>query len=364
MKKIIICGGHLTPALALIDELEKLKNFQIIFFGRKFATEGAKNQSAEYRVITEKKIKFFVITAGRFQRKFTRFTLFSILKVPIGFIQSLIYLLMIRPKLIVSFGGYLSLPVVFCGWLLGIDSISHEQASVPGLATKINSLFVKKIFLSWRNTLDFFPKEKTKIIGNLVRKSIDSTKTKLKSLEPFLKKTNLILIAGGNQGSHFLNQLVFENLDLFKTFSIIHQTGTANYKGDLDKARKIKRVNYLSIDYLDPADFSAVLNKAKIVISRSGANTVWELALCKKPSILIPLPISASNEQLKNAQILRDAGVAKIINQRDVTPQRLKEVISEVLVNYSKYQKAADKFQKTLPRNSTAKLAEYILSYT
>ena len=130
----------------------------------------------------------------------------------------------------------------------------------------------------------------------------------------------------------------------------------------MDKAVTIKNPNYLAIDYLNPQDFGAAINKAKIIIARSGANTVWELALCKKPSILIPLPISAGNEQLENAQILKDAGFAKIINQKDATPKKLKEAINKILANYQKYQKAADQFQKTLPKNATSKLLQYIKS--
>jgi len=365
MTKIVLCGGHLTPALAQIEELKKTKNFEILFFGRKYATEGSRNQSSEYRIIKNLKIRFYPITTGRLQRKFTKYTVFSLLKIPIGFLQSFIYLLILRPKMIISFGSYLSVPVVICGWLLGIDSIAHEQASVPGLATKINSLFVKKIFLSWRQSLDFFPSEKTEVIGNLIRKSIFSSHATSKDVASFLKKSkNLILVTGGNQGSHFLNKFVFGNLNLFKDFFILHQVGTVNYMGDFDWAKTIKKKNYLAVDYLKSQDFGAVLGKAKIVICRSGANTVWELALCKKPAILIPLPISAGSEQLKNAQILENAHLAKIINQKDLSPKRLKDALGEIFTNYSNYLETANRFQKTLPKNASAKLSAYILSYT
>src|SRR3989338_2410204 len=175
MKKIVICGGHLTPALAFIEQFENDKNCQILFFGRKYATEGSESLSAEYRIISEKKIKFYTITTGRFQRKFTRYTLLSILKIPLGFIESFIFLLFQRPNLIISFGSYLSVPVVFCGWLLGIDIIAHEQSKVAGLATKINSIFAKKLFLSWSQTLNYFQEEKCQVIGNLLRKSLFKT---------------------------------------------------------------------------------------------------------------------------------------------------------------------------------------------
>jgi len=363
MKKIVVCGGHLTPALALIDRLQKVKDLEILFFGRKYTAEGSQSLSAEYQIITSQKIRFFPITTGRLQRKFTRFTIPSLLKLPIGFIQSLVYLILHRPNLIISFGGYLSVPVVFSGWLLGVSSISHEQTVKPGLATRINSLFVKKIFLSWAKSAKFLPEEKCQVVGNLTRKSIFEKVAKSTQIRNFLKiSENLILVAGGNQGSHFLNKFVFANLDLFNKFFLVHQVGTVNYHGDFNRAKAIKRKNYLAVDYLGPQDFGAVLTRAKIVISRSGANTVWELALCKKPSILIPLPISAGGEQLENAQILSGAHFAKIISQADLSPTHLKKAIDEILENYSDYQSSADKFQKTLPKDATAKLVRYILS--
>ena len=96
---------------------------------------------AEYKIISTLNVNFRAITAGRLQRKFTKYTIFALLKIPIGFIQSFVYLALERPHIIISFGGYLSLPVVFCSWLLGIKSITHEQSTAPGLANKLNSLF-------------------------------------------------------------------------------------------------------------------------------------------------------------------------------------------------------------------------------
>src|SRR3990167_10163673 len=194
MKKIVVCGGHLTPALALIEKFENDKNYKILFFGRKYATEGSKSLSAEYRVITQKGIHFWVIESCRLQRKFTRFTISSLLKIPLGFLESFIFLLFVRPSLIVSFGSYLSVPIVFSGWLLGIDTIAHEQSIVPGLATKINSIFAKKLFLSWPQTLSYFQKEKCQVIGNLVRKSLFKTNAKSRAVKQFLNKSKKLIL--------------------------------------------------------------------------------------------------------------------------------------------------------------------------
>lgn len=361
--RIVLCGGHLTPALALLEGFQAKKDLEIFFFGRKHSTEGNKNLSAEYRQLGSKKLKFVEITAGRFQRKFTKYTIPSLAKIPIGFIQSFVQLLIIRPKVVVAFGGYLSLPVVFCAWLLGIDSIIHEQSSYPGLANRINAIFAKKIFLTWPQTQQYFPKNKSEVTGNLTSSSITSTHAKDKNLDKFLQKsTNIIFVTGGNQGSHFLNVLTRDLALRLKVFSILHQVGTANYKSDMEKSKRIKSANYMAVDYLDSENIGAAYNNAQLVIARSGANTVWDLAQLAKVAILIPLPISASDEQAKNAQILETAGSALVIPQKEATVDKIEEAIDKISKNLNSHKVKSENFKKTLPRGASAKVAEYILS--
>lgn len=362
MKKIVICGGHLTPALATIDGLENKKDCQIIFFGRKIATDGSNSMSAEFREITRRNIPFVDTISGRLTRKFTRYTIPSLLKIPLGFLLSLVFLIKYRPSLVISFGGYLSLPIIFSSWLLGIDCVTHEQAVVPGVANRINSLFVKKIFLSWDQTKEYMPSEKCKVIGTPASSSLSQTPSD-KKIKTFLaKKGNLILVIGGSQGSHVINNLIFDNLDLFGKDFVFHQIGTANYKNDHAKAAKIKKNNYFSIDYISPHDIGAVFKRAKFIISRSGANTVWDLASIARCAILIPLPIAAGDEQTKNAQVLETAGSAIIISQKDLSRATLKEAIEKMEDNLSEFAKNAKVFQKTLPQNPTGKLIQYLKS--
>ena len=138
MKKILILGGHLTPALALIESLKEQK-VEIIFLGRKKVTEGKKPPSAEYQQVGNLNVKFQNIVTGRIQRHLTLYTVPSLFKIPIGFIQTFLTLLYFRPSIVVSFGGSLSFPAVFAAWLLGIGSITHEQSAIPGISNRINS---------------------------------------------------------------------------------------------------------------------------------------------------------------------------------------------------------------------------------
>lgn len=365
MTKIAIIGGHITPALATIDELAAKKNVELIFFGRKYATEGANNSSWEHKIISKKNIRFFNVISGRLQRKFTRHTIFSLAKIPVGFVLSFLYLIYTRPKLVVSFGGYLSLPVIFSAWLLGIKSVTHEQSSVPGLANKLNSLFVDKIYVSWKDSQKYFPQDKTVLIGNPVRVDVLKSQTKNKKLISFIKShKKIIYITGGNQGSHILNSLVLSSLELFSNFGLIHQVGSTNHQGDLDKALKIKSANYLAVDYFGATDVGAVLKSADITISRSGANTIWELASLAKVAILVPLPIAAGNEQYHNAQILQKAGSAVILEQKTLTAEILEKTLVGVDNNLDSFKKHAQNLQKTIPTDAAKKLATQILMYT
>lgn len=364
MKKILICGGHLTPAIALIEELENEKDVSVVFVGRKYATEGSKTLSQEFKTITNKKIKFYPLTAGRLQRKFTQHTIPSILKIPLGFLQSFFYLILIRPNLIVSFGGYLSFPIVFSSWLLGVKSITHEQSVIPGLANKINSIFVEKVYLSFNESQMYFQKEKTKVIGNLIRKSLFNPKSTDSKISKFLTSSKkLIYITGGNQGSHFINQLVFSSIDFLKSYQILHQVGATNYEGDLDKAKNFNKKNYLPVDYIDTQTLGAILNKAQIIVSRSGANTVWELGVFKKPSILIPLPIAAGNEQFFNAKILEDLGLSKILNQKNLNIKSFVDTLNEMEVDLKKYQSPKNN-SNIFIKDAAQKLKQEILMYT
>jgi len=227
MKRIIITGAHLTPALAIISELKERGNWQIYYLGRKYTLEGDKTPSAESQVLPQVGIKFIPIPAGRLQRKFTRWTIPSLIRIPLGVIHSFWHLLKIRPDLVCSFGGYVSVPIVFAAWLLGIPSLTHEQTVVVGLANKINALFANKVAISFSDSAQFFPKKKVILTGNPLRQEIFKIGKPLFSL-PKNRKT--IYITGGSQGASVINQAVLEALpELIKNYNIIHQCGNKEF---------------------------------------------------------------------------------------------------------------------------------------
>lgn len=304
-KKIFVIGGHYTPAKAVIDLL--INKYQIFYLGRKYAMEDDPALALEYQSLNGlKNLTYLVLTTGRLQRKFFVNPVQSIkafLKIFIGFFQSLYYLLKYRPNLILSFGGYLALPVVICGWLFGIPVLTHEQTKVSGLANRIIAKFAKKV-----------------LTGNPIRKEI-------LDLKPV--KTSGIFVTGGNQGSHVINMAA---KDLFKKYKIVLQTGDSKF----NDYETLKRDGVYK--FLDAKNMAKFLNEADLVISRAGANIVTELAYLGKPAILIPIPWSSGNEQMLNANFLKNAGTAEILEQKDLTGENLLKLVDFMFANLKKYQ--------------------------
>lgn len=361
MKKqtLLIIGGHLAPALAVIEEVRKNRDWEIVFLGRKYAMEGKTVLSLEYEVIPKLGIPFYPLETGRLQRKWTSQTIPSLMRIPLGFIQSFLLLLKLRPTVILSFGGYLSLPVVLAGWLLRVPIIIHEQTVTSGLGNRLSSFLANLIAISHeRSSLDF-PHQKTRLVGNPVR--FDILVGKRRKTKP-----PLILITGGSQGSQTINKTVDKILNkLLEKYQITHQTGFIDYNYFLRKKEKltpILRRRYQVLDIISPFQFGKVLEKAILVVGRSGANTVSEIAAVGVPAIFVPIPWSERQEQLRNAESLEKVGLAKIITQDRLTPNLLLETIQDFLQNLPS-PKVLTLAKKLVKKDAAEKLVSLIDKY-
>lgn len=367
-RKIVLTGGHLTPALATIEELKSRKDWEIFYFGRKYNFEGKKIISEEYLSIPKTGAKFINITTGRLQRKFTRFTFLSLIKIPFGLFQSLIELIKIKPVLVLSFGSYVSVPVVFLAWLLKIPVVSHEQTTTKGLASKINSFFSSKIAVSFPESLTVFPKFKTVLTGLPIRNEIFSDKKDgfLREIDFIAKKTGLPLlyITGGNQGAQIINQNVWEILPkLLEQFLVIHQTGKLDYQNALSVKEGLTeklQERYCCQSFIPGGELGWIFKNAQIIVSRAGANICWELACLGKPAILIPLPFTQANEQLKNALKLDKGGLVKIIRQAELNPEVLLKSLAEINKERNIFLKRGQILKKEYSRDGAEKLVDLI----
>lgn len=362
-RRIVITGGHLTPALAVIQFFQKKDSWQILFIGRQHAMEGDQAPSVEAQVVPKMGIDFVTIKAGRLPRTTTRYTLLAMSKIPLGFFQAFNYLLKFKPDVILSFGGYLAVPVVLAGWLLRIPVVTHEQSLRPGLATRLISFFASKIAVSWQESTAFFPKNKVVFTGNPLRQEILRLPNR-QAAKPPSRPT--IYITGGNQGAHAINAVIGQCLPLLlKKYRIVHQCGTVEYFHDYEKLqRRASRLPLgLKKDYrlgrwFDSQKVAKILAQADLVISRSGANTVFELAFLGKPAILIPFPFL--KEQEDNARCLAQTGLVELLLQQELSPTRLMFIIKKMISNLEKYQKAGKQARQMVKVDAGRRLVELV----
>ena len=379
-QKVVFTGGHHNSALAVIDWLNEnhMPLFKFYWIGKK-NINGTRINTPEYTEITKRRIPFYNLKAGKIFRA-TSFLyvpriLFEIVLIPFGFLQAIYLLVKIRPALIVSFGGYLGLPVVIAGRLLNIVSITHEQTTVLGLANLIISKFVKNVYTAWPVALYNIPLEdrkKFKYVGLPLRKSVKRSKSITRRNNHFIKAFGddlpIIYLTGGKSGAKYLNAMMATNIEkILSKASLIWQCGRVpGQNGYEDLKSKIKKLPKIFQDrvvlrrYILENEIGDVFGAADLVISRGGAHTVYELAYLKKPCIIIPIPWVSRNEQESNAKLLSSAGIAEILNQEKVTSDDFRKTIFKMLRNLNKY-----KLNESLiiEANGQEKLANEIIEH-
>lgn len=322
--KLLITGGHPAPALAVLDEClsPEYKNaITPVFVGRKYNNEREMSLSYEFKEVEARKVPFYHLSTGRITRAFSKTSIMDVLRIPQGLWRAFFILKEEKPDAILSFGGYIALPVAVAALIQGIPVYHHEQTVHPGLASRMISGAARTIFISFPKSAAFFPKEKTILTGNPIRASLFA-KTNAKDLIP-PGDTPLIYVTGGSLGAHSVNVLIKEQLEvLLQSFRVIHQTGNVQEYKDFENMTAIReqlpaslKDRYLVREHFTAQEVGALYEEASLVVSRSGANTIFELILFKKPAVLVPLPWSAHNEQQKQAEFLKENGVAEVFDQ-------------------------------------------------
>lgn len=317
-------GGHVSPILAVVDELNSRRiAFESLWVGSK---HGAEREAAE-----EQNIHFKAVSVGKLRRYVSLRTIPDAARVPLGVVQSLPLLRRFRPHVIFSTGGYVGVPAVIAGRILGIPSLTHEQTAILGLATRINARFSHCVALSHELT----PRPKI-IRGGSIIVSGNPIRSWLHTGEASRARSNfkltpdlpLLYVTGGAQGALAINDAIGETLpELLQVVQIIHQTGPNQFNGSFEKLSALRSgLPDCLRDRYHPAErigreLADIYAATAIVVGRSGAGTVSEIAALGRPSILIPLP--GVTEQLANARLLEAAGAALVIEQQDLTPQRL-----------------------------------------
>lgn len=361
--KILMTGGHVTPAIAVIEQIRRtFPDWEIVLVGRSVSLEEERVSSEEMRLARLYKIRFIPIRTGRITRALSLQTILSIVKIPWGFVQALAVVSQEKPTLIVSFGGYIALPVVVAGRLLGIPSVTHEQTRVPGLANRLIGTIAQKIAISFSDQLGQYPKSKTVYTGLPIRRGLfQKSQRAPRGLETYLP---IVFITGGSTGARSMNEFIFPLVGaLAKKYMIVHQTGSVSFsqaKQIWEHLPKSEQTRYLIFRYIDMPEYAWILQHAHIVVGRSGANTVGEVATLGNVAIWIPLPWSAGDEQRENALYLVRAGTSLMVGQQSLKPSVFIDLFEQIESDYETFRIHAKTLATVMPRDGATRIVDVL----
>lgn len=356
--RIILTGGGtmgpVVPLLALVQELRE--DFKIKKQDLNLLWLGTKN-GPEKNLIKDYQIPFKHIFHGKFRRYLSFKNLIDPFFIFLGLIQSFFILKKFKPDIILSVGGFVSVPVVWAGWLLKIPTLIHQQDIQPGLANKLMTPFIERITVTFQKSLEDFPKNKTVWTGNPVRKDILQG-NKIRAIKFFNLEKDIptLLIIGGGRGALELNKIVVEALpQLVKFCQVIHLTGKGKILPILNFDSLIAR-RYRSCEFLKK-EIKDAFAIADLIITRAGLSTLTELCFLEKPIIIIPIP---NSHQEENARIFEKLRGAVVLSQKNLTPQNLVLEIKGLLTDKRELEKLRRNIKKVMKSNAADNIIQEI----
>lgn len=316
-------GGHLFPGIALAQELVgRNQGHEVLFVGTR--------HGLEVRHVPRAGFALELIEVGQLKGRGLLGWLRGLLRIPRAMWQSRRILRRFRPQVVIGVGGYASGPLVLTAWLKRIPTLVLEQNALPGLTNRLLGKVVRRVVVAFPRAEAHFPRKKTSLLGNPVRK--DLLENFLRSNEP--KDERRLLVVGGSQGARTLNRLVPQAVAGLKPrcpdLRVVHQAGEREREQVVERYRALDLEGLVEVRaFID--DMAAAYRSADVVVSRAGATTVTELALCRKPALLIPFPHAADDHQRINARALVDAGAAVMLLESELDAQRLTDELAAIL---------------------------------
>ncbi|MBQ7925716.1 MAG: undecaprenyldiphospho-muramoylpentapeptide beta-N-acetylglucosaminyltransferase [Lachnospiraceae bacterium] len=329
MKKIVLTGGgtagHVTPNIALLPALKEA-GYEIYYMGS--------YDGIEKKLIEDFDVPYQGISTGKFRRYLDLKNFTDPFRVIKGYGEAKKYLKELKPDVVFSKGGFVSVPVVRGAAALHIPCILHESDMTPGLANKLCIPVATKICCNFPETLSYLPEDKAVLTGSPIRKEL-AQGNKLAGLDMcgFTANKPVLMIIGGSLGAENVNAAVRRILPtLLETFQVVHLCG----KGKMDNLL-LNTPGYKQFEYLK-AELKDIFAMADTVISRAGANAICEILALQKPNLLIPLPAASSRgDQLLNAKSFRDQGFSIVLQEEDITDELLLEKINELYEHRAEY---------------------------
>ncbi|HET8626556.1 MAG TPA: undecaprenyldiphospho-muramoylpentapeptide beta-N-acetylglucosaminyltransferase [Thermomicrobiales bacterium] len=328
-------GGHVGPGLAVVAALRRRGALDLLWLGTR--------DGVERGLAAEHGIPFRAIEAGKLRRYFSLRTAIDAGRVPVGVLQAAVALRRFHPDVVFATGGFVSVPTVVAAALLRIPSLTHEQTAQVGLANRINLRFADVLALPYEASRTNLPRIARRVVvtGNPVRAEIlagdAAAGARRLGLDPAVPT---LYVTGGARGAHAVNTAVAALLpDLLDRCQVVHACGPRAANGDFARLTAAaegwppaRRARYVVREFIG-AELPDVYALAALVAGRAGAGTVAELAALGKPAILIPLPGTGGDEQTRNARLLADAGGAILLPEADLTPERLRATLDDLLAD-------------------------------
>ena len=339
-------GGHVVPALTLIDAIKKSSDINIYYVGGK--------RSVERELVRAQGLKYYAIQTGKLRRYFSIENMIDFFRFIIGIVQSLVILFKYKKRetLIFSTGGFVGLPLVIAAGILGFPVFIHEQTSRVGLANKIASYFAEKVFISFLESKKFFPEHKIIFSGYPLKDACFTPKDKgfiFENIKLAEIEKPILLITGGGNGSKLLNDFVTVQINsLTSKYFVIHQVG----QKFIEEMKSLEINNYHPVAFAD--QIIEIMKHADLIISRAGAGTVMELMALQKTSVFVPLKIAQKNEQYHNAMEASKLVGSAVVKEDDLNKMSIDEMFDLV-------KKTEIDFHKTNIKNGTDIILKNIL---
>ena len=335
MKRIVLTGGgtagHVTPNIALLPRLQEL-GYDVHYIGS--------YQGIEKTLMEGCHIPYYGISSGKLRRYFDLKNFSDPINVMKGFFEASKLLKKLKPDVVFSEGGFVSVPVVLAAKKLHIPVVIHESDMTPGLANKLSIPAASYVCCNFPETLNHLPKEKAVLSGSPIRKELlTGDKAKALHFTGLSGKKPVLLIIGGSLGSVIVNEAVRSILPkLLKKFDVIHLCG----KGKLDQTLTAMD-GYVQYEYID-RELKDLFALSDIVISRAGANSICEFLALRKPALLVPLSAAASRgDQILNARSFEKQGFSAVLEEEALNGDTLYDALLSLWEKKDQYISAMEK---------------------
>ena len=358
-----VSGGHTFPLIAVAQSLQKKYpgGIEYLFIGSKGPVES--------EAMAQQGIPAKYVLTGKWRRYFSLQNVIDLFKIPLGFFQALWYLFLFLPDAVFAKGGSASVPVVLAAWLYRIPIIIHDSDATVGYANRFLARFATRIAIAYPSAREFLPEKKTALTGNPVRQEItQGNKERALLLSGLSSEKPTLLVIGGSLGATVLNEIILKALPelLAKGIQVYHQTGKEHFEAIKNAVIEYKITlgsgGYFPKDLLTAEELADALSLASVVLSRSGAGSVSDIAANKKATILVPFAAAANDEQRLNAYEIAKIGGALVLEEANLVEHILLEKIDELLSSPELRQSMGEKMSAFYHPDAADAIAEGLYS--